>query len=172
MDDKKQNGDIFSSIIAPNGRKHRIPHCRQTVILVSLRKQFRFHHACPVRQREELKWGPQASAIPALVKLLETADENVRVQAAEVMCQWGHKVRALPALVKMLDASDAKVHVRAARVVMQWGSQTNALLALVWLLEETDTFVRGLAAEMLDQRGPHATMLPALLKLLVSICKD
>jgi HEAT repeat protein len=98
-------------------------------------------------------WGPQETALPALLKLLADPDADVRSRAAAVLGNWGQQETALPALLKLLVDPDADVRFRAAAVLGNWGQKETALLTLVELLVNSDAEVRSRAAGVLGNWG-------------------
>ena len=66
---------------------------------------------------------PGEDFMPAVVKLLEDPEADVRMEAASMLGQWGQQATALPAVVKLLEDPEADVRLAAASMLGQWGQK-------------------------------------------------
>jgi len=113
-----------------------------------------------------------SDATPALVKVLEDEEREVRLAAVRALGGIGPgAVEAVPALLKRelkdsaLKSWDADIRQEAAEALGQIGPQ--AVPALVEALEGEDGDARWIAASALGQMGPRAAeAVPALINVL------
>ena len=108
----------------------------------------------------------EPALVRGLLSLLQDADADLRLLAADVLGGWGYQEEAVPALVGLLEDAHAHVRSRAAWVLGGWGRQEEALAAVVGLLEDADAYVRLSAANVLGGWGHRAEAVPALVGLL------
>jgi HEAT repeat protein/lysophospholipase L1-like esterase len=105
------------------------------------------------RVREGASWalgrmaGEARSAVPALVPLLNDADDSVRWRAADALAAIGPSPDALPALLPILSDPQAPGRGAAAEILGRMGAAAEpAVMALVVALEDPREGVRWRAA--------------------------
>ncbi len=104
-------------------------------------------------------------AAPALAKMLEDQDSQVRVKAAAALSFLGPKARAaVPALARALVDETIFVRVAAAVALGEIGPEAkDAVPALTKALDGKDPMMKGAAAKSLGMIGPPArAAVPAL----------
>lgn len=99
-------------------------------------------------------WGQKEMALPALVKLLEAPNANMRFRAAEVLGNWGVQEKALPVLVKLLAGPEINLRYRAAEALGTWGLKEPVVKEVV--LKELSGKADPAIVALLQQSGPAA----------------
>src|SRR5205807_4010023 len=116
--------------------------------------------------------GEENAALSALVELLKTREESIRVKAAQLLKQVrpGRLKAAVPALVALLKDKDAKVRSQAAQILgtMQSAARAAAPALVAMLHVEPQSDIRLEAIRALQQIGPVAahTTVPAMVAAL------
>jgi HEAT repeat protein len=109
-----------------------------------------------------------AKAVPALAKLLDDENGDVRGTAVAVLEHCGPVAKeAVPALSKAIAHKDPTMRVPAIQALAAVGTATaEATAALVKALSDSETNVRRAAAEALGRLGPPAVAAEALRKAM------